>query len=202
MMTVEEIQAKVEEIIKGNPGITLNGIFHNHMKEVLNGKFPPVYNAVQELLRGGKIKKDAKKKNTGHYAIDAEIPADRAIGAPSAAPVAGVKNGGASHTAVDDNGQPLRPARKREPKGEFGLEKHENNVWRVVDESDFREPIENLMRQAVRLVPLDYRMVHYKTGEVLLEMSGKKSVPIVVEETTVDMSEDEANFAPTICIEA
>lgn len=169
-MEKKELREAVLEIIKTNPGVTLNGIFRHEngagdqtIEEALCKKFPPMYNVVKELKQEGVIKIDGKKKNTGHYLADVDIPEN----VPKA--TTSVKMGGGSVTYE----RPKKKATKR-----FVLEKHENEEWRTVDENDIRGPIDTLFSHCVRLVPQPYRVRDQETNEILDERQAPEKLPV------------------------
>ena len=158
-MEANELREKVLEIVGKEPGVTLNGIFKVHLAEKLNNKFPPFYQCIKKLKAEGVVKVDGKKKNTGHYLSDVDIP--------------------------DNVPQPGSPPKGREKKNEFYrnpkkissrylLEKNESGPgsenWRVVDSNDIADPVNKLFENCVRLVPgVHYRVRDSKEGGILHE---------------------------------
>jgi hypothetical protein len=159
-MEQSELRTKLLSVITEEPGVTLNGMFA-HVKEELSGKFPPVYNTIKALRDDGTIKVDGKKKNTGHYLNDAEIP-DTVP--KSTATVRQI-------TGETPFFQKTKKATKR-----YVVEKNpeptivvDDSKWKLIDEDDISEPMKTLFDQCVRCVPQQYRMRDTTTGTILHE---------------------------------
>lgn len=153
-MDKERLRVRLYKLIEGAPGITKNQMLDDVKEDFEGVNFSHVYLIVKKFIEDGVVKVDGKKKNTGHYMPNADIPEDL----PKAT-VSPKKDGG--QVAYE---RPIKKATKR-----FVLEKNENNNWRIVDENDIREPIDNLFGQCVRLIPLHYRIRDQHTGDILNE---------------------------------
>lgn len=158
-MEASEIRETLLEEIGKDPGTTKNKLYYGHFEKTI-GKFPPMYAVLRELIKEGKVKIDGKKKNTGHYLADVDIPE----GVPTSAP---------SHRRQTTNkSENYYHERRRKAKQRFVLEKNEGHKvedWRLVDENDIQEPIDTLFEQCVRLVPLHYRVRDTKENKTLHE---------------------------------
>jgi len=169
-MEADTIRETLLKQIGEHPGATKNQLYREYGKfEEALGKFAPMYNILQVLISEGLVKKDGKKKNTGHYLSDAVIP--------DTVPKAGTKvaNKSATDIAEREFYQKRGSGKKR-----YRLEKNEgkregNKVvpnWVLSDEHDELEPISTLFEQAIDMVPLTYRINDTKEGKIIREGKG------------------------------
>jgi hypothetical protein len=158
-MNKELLRAQLYDAIKTSPGITKNEML-DLVKDSYEGvNFSHVYLIVKKLIEDKLVKVDGKKKRTGHYLPDVDIPED--VPKPVTTP-AGTT--------------PQKFERNNKPTKRFVLEKNESNTWRTVDENDICEPITNLFNQCVRLVPLHYRVRDLETDTIINERQPQRSV--------------------------
>jgi len=153
-MNKELLRVRLYELIKSNPGITKNEMLDKVKDEFDGANFSHVYLIVKKFIEDRIVKVDGRKKNTGHYMPDVDIPED----IPTTSQTS--KQNGEKQEYIRPNKQPEK---------RFVLEKNESNVWRTVDENDISDPIENLFNQCVKLVPLHYRVRDVETDTILHE---------------------------------
>lgn len=153
-MNKELLRVRLYELIKASPGITKNDMLDKVKDEFEGINFSHVYLIVKKFIDDKIVKVDGKKKNTGHYLPDVDVPEDVST------PLRPQKTEG-------EKTEYTRPNKK--PEKRFVLEKNESNMWRTVDESDISEPISNLFNQCIKLVPLHYRVRDIETDTILHE---------------------------------
>jgi hypothetical protein len=158
-MEVDAIREKLLEAIAEKPGSTKNELYYGHFEKEI-GKFAPMYNVLRKLIDEGEIKVDGKKKNTGHYLKDAEIPED----VPKATSQPKSKASGAVH--------PFRKGKKAE--GRFVVEKNEGQQdgspnWKYSSDFKVKEASIEYMKNVSEIVPLDFRIRDQENNEVIDE---------------------------------
>jgi|GEM_PF-6147042 len=158
-MEEESIRKKLLEMLGEKPGSTKNELYYGYF-ENQGLKFPKMYTSLRSLIEEGKVKIDGKKKNTGHYLADAEIPDN----VPKASSQPKSKESGATH--------PFRKGQKI--KGRFVVEKDEgaqdgSSCWKYSYDSNVKEVSVEFLENVSKLVPLTFRVRDQETNEIIDE---------------------------------
>lgn len=180
LMTPDEIKTAALDIIKNNPGYSLNQIFRHGDPSIetnLNKKFPPFHKVITELRTTGVIKVDDKKKSTGHYMAD--VPIENVGTAPR--PVAQKGDGSAPGSSTEFTGRYRRNVERKR----FVLEKNEGFGWKGVDSNEIEEPIMELYRNVCTMLPTRYRVMDTIEDKLMAEKTDLMLMSPEQVETTI-----------------